>query len=225
MKKTILLSGVALMLAAGARGTIFTGAEYGLNSGTLNTVITDGSVVGIMSTLSVDLGVLPAGTIDQLRDVNVSLVISGGYNGDLYGYLVSPEGTRVDLLNRVGTGAGSEPQYTFGFADPGFNINLVDGVANADIHGVNGNGSQVVGTYESESGTLNTAFSGQTAYGTWTLFLADLSNDQGLNNSTLVEWNLTLDVVPEPTTWAAIIFGTLFAGVQVTRCLRHRKTA
>jgi hypothetical protein len=47
---------------------------------------------------------LPAGP--TITDVNVGLQLSGGWNGDLYAYLVHSSGFAV-LLNRVGRGTGN----------------------------------------------------------------------------------------------------------------------
>jgi subtilisin-like proprotein convertase family protein len=159
------------------------------------------------------------GTDLSIQDVNVTLNISGGYNGDLYGYLVHSSGFCV-LLNRVGTGFESgpyagEPYYTYGFSTEGFgNIKLDDQSDNGSIHGIE---NPAGGTYTSDGGTLS-SFTGS-PNGTWTLFLADLS---GGETSTLVSWGLEIEAVPEPVTWALIIFGGLTGTLSVGRWARRR---
>src|SRR6201999_1706051 len=54
----------------------------------------------------------------------------GGYNGDIYAYLVGSTGGFAVLLNRTGVGGGNN----FGYGDAGFNITLDDNAANGNIH-------------------------------------------------------------------------------------------
>ena len=181
------------------------------DSGTLNTAITDGSAVGI--TASQTFSGLDASAING---VDVRLNISGGYNGDLYGYLVlqNANGSTATaiLLNRVGTSNGDP----FGSAGSGFDVTLSDS-GSSSIHGASGSPT---GTWQADQATtLNSTFSGLTANGTWTLFLADLSSGGG--QSSLVTWGLDISVVPEPVTWALIIFGAVLAlGVLARRTLK-----
>src|SRR5690242_1870037 len=125
MKKLIFAGLVTIAMAGAAQATLYT---YDFSSGFNNAgVIPDGNVTGWSDTrtanLAADFGPLPAGTTTEIVDVNVLLNISGGYNGDLYGYLVHSSGFAV-LLNRTGkTGAD-----LIGYSDAGFNITL-DGQA------------------------------------------------------------------------------------------------
>ena len=83
-----LLLGALLLVGLGAQGALL---NY--NSGTLNALIPDGNVNGYQNTMTLSgLGVNES----VITDVNVRLNISGGYNGDLYVYLVS-SGTIQDL--------------------------------------------------------------------------------------------------------------------------------
>ena len=45
---------------------------------------------------------IPVGSV--VLELTVELNISGGYNGDLYAYLVAPNGTLVVLMNQPGVG-------------------------------------------------------------------------------------------------------------------------
>lgn len=147
-----------------------------------------------------------------VTDVNVVLNISGGWNGDLYGYLVHDSGFAV-LLDRV----GKTITQPFGYSNSGFSITLDDS-ASPPINTVGSYSSSapVVGTYASQGGTLS-SFNGTPVNGSWTLFLADLSFG---DMSTVDNWSLVITAVPEPTTWAALIFGGLFGAVQVARRFR-----
>src|SRR5437763_417757 len=100
MKKLILTLAV-LTMALAARATLYS-IDY--TSGFANSgVIPDGNAAGWSDSRTVSLTLPdPAdGTTTEITDVNVRLNISGGYNGDLYGYLVHSSGFAV-LLNRSG---------------------------------------------------------------------------------------------------------------------------
>jgi subtilisin-like proprotein convertase family protein len=154
----------------------------------------------------------------QVTDVAVVLNISSGWNGDLYGYLTHSSGTVV-LLNRVGQTEGNPG----GFKSQGYdNVMLSDILGTGTIQNVGSYSSTAAvtgGPYNSAAGTLDTAFDLTSVNGNWTLFLADLSTG---DVSTLNSWSLVVTAVPEPTTWAAIIFGGVFGVVQVVR-RRQRK--
>src|SRR2546425_11905025 len=110
-----------VMLALGgwtAQGGLYTA---GL---TPNAVIPDGNASGYQSSLTL------SGLPSAILDVNVTLNISGGWNGDIYAYLRHGDGFSV-LLNRVGT----PDNYGFGYGDTGFHVTL-DGQAtqSVDIH-------------------------------------------------------------------------------------------
>lgn len=117
--------------------------------------------------------------------VSVGLNISGGYNGNLYAYLIAPNGVRVTLMNEPGVGVDG-----FGASGAGMNITLQDGsVANGNIQN-EVSGAILSGTYNA-AGTLGT-FNGSSADGSWVLFMADLASGGG--TSTLNSWTLDLMV-------------------------------
>ncbi|MEI8290077.1 MAG: hypothetical protein WCH99_11450 [Verrucomicrobiota bacterium] len=91
--------------------------------------ILDGNPVGVMEQFTV------SGLSGSICNVQVTLDITGGFNGDLYAYLVDPAGQLVVLLNRLGV-TGSNP---FGYGDSGMNLTL-SGLATNNIHDY---GSQV----------------------------------------------------------------------------------
>ena len=217
MKTPILGAGLVLIMVGSAAATL-------VNSGTLNTAITDGSAVGITSSLDVS----GSGLISA---VTVNLNITGGYNGDLYGYLVLQSAdnstTTAILLNRVGRGESGVSSY--GYTTAGFG-SITLGTTGTDIHTVQTPTSGL--TYQADGRSVNPngdfssasrdagldGFNNINANGTWTLFLADISAG---GQSTLVSWGLDISVVPEPTTWALIGFGLLM-GSSVT--LQHFRT-
>lgn len=142
-----------------------------------------------------------------VADVQVTLNIAGGWNGDLYGYLVHDSGFVV-LLDRVGSTTFSP----FGYGEAGFTgVTLADSAPHTGIEFYGGSSSAGAalsgGTYNSQGGTLNTSFDGLSVNGNWTLFLADMSSG---DISQVTGWTLTIDAVPEPTTWAMMIFAATF---------------
>jgi hypothetical protein len=212
MKKALLLCGfMVLKMAAASHGQNLIDSTW-----TLNTSIPVGNPVGVPSSETFqNLSNDPIGSVD------VTLDISGGYNGALYGYLVlqNANGNTATetLLNQVGT----LPSNTFGSAGAGMDVTLSDtGTANGSIHNATGTPT---GLWQPDSAnTLNGTFGGMTANGTWTLFLADL--DAGTPAPTLVSWGLDVNAspVPEPASgWMAGFGGLVLLAGQ--RLIRNRK--
>jgi subtilisin-like proprotein convertase family protein len=175
------------------------------------TAIPDGNPVGVTEAFTVN------GLAGSITNVRVQLDITGGFNGDLYAYLVGPQGQFAVLLNRVGV-TGSNP---FGYGDAGMNLTL-DGLAANNIHDYGSvPGYSLSGTtWAADGRNIDPQSSGATLYGAstaaslsvfqntdangvWTFFIADLAAGGGtanLNNVTL-----TIMTVPEPQTW--MMFG------------------
>ena len=223
MKKNLLMA----MAAAGmlSSGLVFGQSETNFTFGAGQTV-PDGNNSGIA--FSTNLTVLGG----SIGSVTVSLDISGGYNGDLYAYLAGPNGGFSVLLNRVGV---SNNASAFGYPDAGLNLTFSDSGAN-NIHFY-----QNVPAYDISSGTalwqpdgrnvdpqltdptvlgatspsapLN-SFDATDPNGTWTLFLADLSNG---GQSTVVSWGLDITTVPEPSVLALTGLGLAAAVLLVRR--------
>ena len=221
MKKAIFLSAVALLALARPAQASFT------YTFTENAVIPDGSLVGAAFThqLTEQGPALPG----AITDLNVTLNLSGGWNGDLYAYLVHSSGFTV-LLNRVGRSGTSGP----GYGDAGMDVKLDDlaTVANGglgDIHtygtGPTTQDGTLAKSYTPDGrnvdpltgnmtplGHYDTALSSfNTLLGTggWTLFVADVS---GGGVSTLNSWTLEIAAVPEPASLIEGSVAVLFLG-------------
>ena len=182
-----------------------------------NAGIPDGSAVGLVEHF------LVGGLSGVITNIQVTLDITGGFNGDLYAYLAGPQGQLAVLLNRSGiTGANA-----FGYGDAGFNLTL--GLSGANVHGygsgysVNGSG-QVVGAWGADGRNIDPQSAGSVfdgagtganlnlfqntdANGTWTLFIADLGAGGGTANLNSATLSLTLMAVPEPQPWVMFFGG------------------
>jgi subtilisin-like proprotein convertase family protein len=194
MKKTLLIGGFLVFKLAGT----VTAAVILDENWNVNTAIPEGSPVGITSAQTFsDLSSSP------ITDVAVNLNISGGYNGDLYGYLTLQDAngnaaTEI-LLNYMGTTTPNP----FGSAGSGMNVTLSDsGTVNGSIHNAAG---VPTGTWQPDSANaLDGTFGGLTANGTWTLFLADMSVGGG--TSTVNSWGLDINgaAAPEPADYGLL---------------------
>ena len=185
----------------------------------LNAFLPDNNANGFATAIAV------GGLSGSISHVTVSLDITGGFNGDLYAFLVGPNGGFAVLLNRTGLSAGN----AFGYSDSGFNITLSDAAANGNIHtyqSVPGyatlisNGSiwapdgrnidpQSSGSvFDSALATATlSSFVGNAPNGMWNLFIADLSP---AGQSTLVSVGLNIITVPEPQTGVLLGLAALF---------------
>jgi subtilisin-like proprotein convertase family protein len=216
MKKQIGLSLLlALSLGFTAGATVFT-----YNADNIFAVIPDGNLNGYQNSQTLtDVG-------GYITDVNVTLNISGGWNGDLYAYLYHNNTISI-LLNRPGRSGAS----SVGYADPGFgpdaslNQFTLDDQAVHDLHlyrtfpfSLNGTG-QLTGQWQPDGRLLDPLspgssfpgaprsnplglFSGMEANGDWRLFVADTSSG---GQGTLISWGLQITTVPEPAA-ATLLF-------------------
>ena len=211
MKYLQTLLATLLLAAVTSQAALF--SSTGVNN---NIGILDGNPAGISSSINV------SGLLWSTTDVNVTINVTGGFNGDLYAYL-SYNGTRVDLVNRVGTGSGDAIQTTWGFSAAGFsNITLDDAaIANGSIHGVS---TPLASTsYTPDGGSLN-SFNTMNPNGAWTLFISDMAGGGGASSSTLVGWSLDVTAVPEPVNVALGIFAGLGLVVGVCRSCFGKRT-
>src|SRR4051812_34309571 len=125
MKKRIVIS-----LIAGLGFGLTTHASiFNFNVDNLLATIPDGNLNGYQNSQTL------SGISGAITDVNVTLNISGGVNGDLYGYIYH-NNTISTLVNRVGrTGSSS-----VGYGDHGVGLDVsnnrftLDDQAGQDIH-------------------------------------------------------------------------------------------
>jgi subtilisin-like proprotein convertase family protein len=144
-----------------------------------------------------DTRILSGTRITDIQSVNVSLDLSGGWNGDLYAYLAHDSGFAV-LLNRVGR-TSANPD---GSASSGMNIVLGDSLG-PDIHTAIPSSGLVTGMFAPDGRrtdpwlvldsdarpALLSSFAGLSAEGAWTLFLADQATG---DTSTFHGWGLSI---------------------------------
>ena len=210
MKKSNLLGMLAVLLA-----TVMTTEASLYPIGT----IPDGNPVGVSFAGTYD-GATAGSTVGSLT---VSLSISGGYNGNLYSFLVAPNGTMVVLLNQPGMTGGNP----FGYAGSGLNVTLTDAttLGGNPVTGIQTTaetpGQLFSGTYNA-AGTLGT-FNNSSANGNWTLFFADMAPGGG--QAQLTGWSLDITAVPEPVNVALAFFGgVLVVTGGVRKFCNSRKT-
>ncbi len=203
--KRIFLLAVICGTAASAHATLYsTNWTSGFANGG---VVPDNNPSGWSDTRNVTT--MPAGT---LQSVAVDLHLTGGWNGDLYAYLVHDSGFSV-LLDRVGPGA-------FGYGDAGMDVTLASvgsyGTVQGNI-GTYGGGFVPTGVWnpDNTSGSLG-SFVGTSPNGSWSLFIADLS---GGSVTTVQSWGLQMDIVavPEVETWVAAALAGAFGAFWLNR--------
>jgi subtilisin-like proprotein convertase family protein len=226
----------ALLLCASASAALYT---YTFTGGLANGgAVPDGDLTGWQDTRSVSD--LPSGL--SITDVNVTLNLSGGCNGDLYAYLVHGSGFAI-LLNRVGRTAGNP----LGYDDPGFGPTAggeafrLDDQADHDVHGyqqfsyaLNASG-QLTSAWQPDGRNLHPLsagvdfdmatrdaqldrFNGLDPNGTWTLFFADVTSGGG--QSTVQSWGLEVSVIPEAPPLGAAALLVLYAFAYFVRLRR-----
>jgi hypothetical protein len=213
MKRFLLIA--ALMTAVTSQAVIY---STNWNSGFVNgTTIPDNNFSGWSDTRNVST--MPAGTFVGLT---VDLQLTGGWNGDLYAYLVHSTGFSV-LLDRVGMGVAPG---AFGYGDAGMNVNLA--ATGSTIHGYGGANvfsASPTGSWQTDntSGSL-ASFLSTTPNGTWSLFIADLS---GGGVTTVQSWGLQMDIVavPEVETWVAAALAGAFGAFWLNRQMFGTKNA
>jgi hypothetical protein len=178
-----------------------------------------------------------SGESGVISSLTVNLNITGGYNGNLYGYL-SYDGVLVTLLNRVGVGSSTPTSSALGYWDSGFDITLSSTAAN-NLHfyqnlpgfSLNANG-QLTGAWQPDGSALSplsppssfdsspgaqtlNSYAGLDPNGTWTLFIADVVSGGGQSQLDSYSLDITttqaVSMVPEPGGPLAGILAGLFA--------------
>jgi hypothetical protein len=207
MKKFLLGAGLASLTSFSSLATLYTvGWTNGVNATFANTgVVPDNNLSGWADSRLVNT--MPAGT---LQSVAVNLHLTGGWNGDLYAYIVNSVTGFSVLLNRVGPG-------TYGYGDAGMNVTLASvntfGVPQGNIDSYGGSFIPT-GVWNPDPAANLGSFTSQN--GTWSLFIADLS---GGGVTTVTSWGLQMDIVavPEVETWIAAAFAGAFGAFWLNR--------
>jgi subtilisin-like proprotein convertase family protein len=206
MKRNLIKSlGLACALGCG-----MTQASATLFSSSSAVGIPDGNAVGVSSAINVGgLGnILSSGD-----NVSVTLNLSGGNIGDLYAYLQF-NNTKVVLMNQPGGGT---------YLGGGFSSVTLSDNNSVNVDSYGGGSVNNVSFNPSAGGTAFQAFNGMSANGTWTLFFADLSGNDGANVTTLNSWSLDVTPVPEPVNVALIAFAAIFGGFAIARGVRRAR--
>jgi subtilisin-like proprotein convertase family protein len=163
----------------------------------VGTEVPDNSAIGLADTRMI------TSTITSITSVEVAILLTGGWAGDMYAYLSHGSGFSV-LLNRPGrtlaelSGSGvSEINVTFSDS------------ALIDLHTAIPGSGAVAGYFEPDARETDPAqaldssprtaffssFSGLDANGGWTLYVADVAAGDTM---ALQSWTLTITGIPEP---------------------------
>ncbi|MBL8878602.1 MAG: proprotein convertase P-domain-containing protein [Phycisphaerales bacterium] len=124
-----------------------------------------------------------------IRDLNVGLLISHSFQGDIIASLTSPAGTTVDLLTRPGQ---RSDDFGFGANDLGDVSNGTDFVVDDEaaffyeLGAAGAPSASVTGTWRADRGPL-ADFVGEDAQGVWTLTVSD---NAPADTGRLVRWKL-----------------------------------
>lgn len=183
-------------------------------SGTL--AIPDNSGVGASNTITITAPIL-----DKIESVTVAIELDGGWNGDLYAYLVH-DGTLAILLNRPGRTALDD----LGSGSTNL-IALFDDLAAGDVHMLLPGTGNATGTWQPDGRMIDPllaldttprtkmldGFTNANPNGDWTLFIADQNPG---DTATLKSWTLSVTAVPEPTT-------AMLGGMVALLALRRRR--
>jgi hypothetical protein len=203
MNKLLISTLLAAAATWSAQATLFFGWTNGVNATFANGgIVSDNDYSGWTDSRII------SGQSGTIQNLSVSVNLSGGWNGDLYAYLVNSSGGFAVLLDRVGfTGTG------FGFGTAGMNVWLTDSGADPVIETAE---FPTVGGSYSRLGYTGSLSSFLNPNGTWTLFIADLS---GGSLSTVQNWGLQLDIVaiPEVETWIAAALAGAFGAFWLNR--------
>jgi len=202
MKKALFL--LAALAAWNTQAMLYT------TNWTVNASVPDNNLSGWADSRTVGV----SGMLITPGSLLVSLNLSGGWNGDLYAYLVHDTGFAV-LLDRVGyTGSG------YGYGTAGMNVWLTDEAGVGNIETVPAPYSANALSPYSRSGYAGSlaSFDNLDPSGTWTLFIADLS---GGGVTTVVDWGLQMDIVavPEVESWIAAALAGAFGAFWLNRAI------
>jgi uncharacterized protein (TIGR03382 family) len=232
--KYILLSALLILPMASAQNSTVTFPEtlvtltFSPMASAQNSTVTFGSVPDLIIPDDNPIGVADfldvATLITSIESIELTLEISGGFNGDYYSYLQHESGFAV-LLNRPGRSSLSDTDVSsLGYIDSGIAVSITEAASDGDIHNYrnvsNPDGGQLTGTFQPDGrhvdpslsidSTPRTAtlssFTGLNPNGTWGLFVNDNS---AVGIGTLDSWGLTINgTIPEPSTLSLALLAT-----------------
>ena len=193
----------------------------------INTSVPDNNPSGLTNTRNIsDIGLI--------REIQLTLDIDGGSNGDLYVYLSHNDHLSV-IMNRVGKSA----DLPEGYNDPGIHLTFADSASSGDIHTyrqtIFGNDetslggaltTDIAGPFQPDGRAVSpfsvttdsartaplSVFNFQQLSGSWTIFVADLNPG---NTGVLAGWSLQVTTVPEPL--SAVAMGACLFGFALIR--------
>ncbi len=180
------LAGLAVLPQPGNATTVSFEGDWSPNQ-----TIPDGDSNGIASNQTI------IADFRTIGSVTVRFSTTGGWNGDLYAYLLHDSGNAI-LLNRPGKTSGNPG----GSDNVGFNVSFADSAA-ADIHTDPAGSAIVTGSWQpdgriadpdivldtSPRTALLSSFNGLDPGGSWTLYVADVASG---DSATLTSWGLTM---------------------------------
>lgn len=183
----------------------------------IGTQVPDNSAIGLSETRQI------SSSITSITEVEVQLVLSGGWAGDLYAYVTHGSGFSV-LLNRPGRSLAN----VAGSGVSSLSITFSDS-SSSDVHTAIPATGTVSGFFQPDGREIDpdlsydtsprsamlSSFAGLDANGDWTLFVADVSSGDTM---TVESWSLSITGVPEPGT------AVLMAGAALG-LLRRRRPA
>lgn len=185
---------LATLAVTGARASVSFSTTFnsGSSVGTLPGPSGGSAFTGVVS-------YFPAGM--TVGNMTVDLVVSGGVIGNFVAQLYAPNNTVVTLMYQPGVAVN-----TIGAYGSAMNITLTDAyAANGNIQNVT-SGDALSGNYNPAAPL--SGLNGSVADGTWSLYFVDFgSGSPGVTPANLTSWTLGITAVPEPITWALIIFG------------------
>jgi subtilisin-like proprotein convertase family protein len=177
--------------------------------------IPDASAGGASSTVTF--------TENELITGNVVVTLTGlthTWVGDVTATLIAPDSTSHNLffrIGRVGSGFGDSSDFggTYIFGDSATNDIWAEAAARLGNEAITPASYRTTSSDSASFTSIDSAFSGLSTQGTWTLFMSDL---EGGDVGSLGSWTLSMSAVPEPNSLALLAL----AGLTFVAKLRRR---
>ena len=196
---------VTAVLLAGrpAEAALYTFGGPDVNGTYASSVSGLGQVIPDNSPVGVGYGFSFTHTGLGIGSVTLTVNMSGGYNGDMYGYL-QHGGTLIELFNPGSFSANGAAGSTLNLTLSSLSSTALSGATASDL---------ASGLTYAAAGNL-TGFNGADPNGLWTLYFADQSPGDVM---TLNGFNLSITAVPEPVNVALITFVGMLGIVGLAR--------